>query len=61
MTSPTAKTDTSIGNWKWVASWKEEYVRDDGSETTGGTKLEPVTYMTLADAQAIIDGYGVSA
>lgn len=33
MTSPTAKTDTSIGNWKWVASWKEEYVRDDGSET----------------------------
>lgn len=30
-------------------------------DSTGGTKLEPVTYMTLADAQAIIDGYGVSA
>ena len=32
MTSPTAKTDTKIGNWKWAAAWKEEYIRDDGSE-----------------------------
>lgn len=28
---------------------------------TGGTKLEPIVYTTLADAQEIINGYGVSA
>ena len=32
MTSPTAKTDTTIGKWKWCASWKEQYVRDDSIE-----------------------------
>ena len=31
------------------------------SDSSGGVKIEPVTYMTLADAQAIINNYGVSA
>lgn len=31
------------------------------SSSSGGVKIEPVTYMTLADAQAIINNYGVSA
>ena len=28
MTSPTAKTDTSIGKWKWAAELKEQYISD---------------------------------
>lgn len=36
------------------------YVRCN-PDGTGGTKLEPIVYTTLADAQEIINGYGVSA
>ena len=28
MTSPTAKTDTSLGKWKWAAELKPEYISD---------------------------------
>lgn len=28
MTSPTAKTDTKIGKWGFVAQWKKEYIDD---------------------------------
>lgn len=34
MTSPTAKTDTSIGKWKWIAPLKEQFISD-------GAKPEP--------------------
>jgi hypothetical protein len=28
MTSPTAKTDTKIGKWEYVAAWKKTYIKD---------------------------------
>ena len=28
MTSPTAKTDTKIGKWGFVASWKKQFIKD---------------------------------
>lgn len=31
MTSPTAKTDTSLGKWKWAAELKPEYISDSPS------------------------------
>ena len=31
MTSPTAKTDTKIGNWGFVAEWKKEFISDSPS------------------------------
>ena len=33
MTSPTAKTDTRIGNWKFAAQWKKEYISDTEEDT----------------------------
>lgn len=47
MTSPTAKTDTSIGKWKWAAELKEQYI-SDSSPTPAPTPTpdpspEPIT------------------
>lgn len=36
MTSPTAKTDTKIGKWGYVASWKAQFIKD------GAPAPEPV-------------------
>lgn len=38
MTSPTAKVDTSIKNWGYVAEWKENYIKE---ETPPAPEPEP--------------------
>lgn len=40
MTGPTAKTDTSIGKWKWAASLKSSYI-SDGAEPAPEPKPAP--------------------
>lgn len=54
MTSPTAKTDTKIGKWGFVAEWKKEYISDSPSpapEPSPGPepKPEPTTAMVYAE------------
>ena len=44
MTSPTAKTDTSIGKWKWAAELDEKYI----SGTTPEPSPEPAPYGDTA-------------
>ena len=43
MTSPTAKTDTKIGNWAYVASLKSEYISDAPSPEPPGPEPTPPT------------------
>ncbi|MBQ2029225.1 MAG: SH3 domain-containing protein [Clostridia bacterium] len=38
MTSPSAKTDTKIGKWRFAGNWKKEYISD-----TPGPEPEPPT------------------
>lgn len=40
MTGPTAKTDTTIGKWKWAADLKPAYISDGGSSNPA---TEPAT------------------
>jgi hypothetical protein len=37
MTSPTAKTDTTIGKWKWAADLKKQYIDDTVTPTPAPT------------------------
>ena len=41
MTGPTAKTDTTIGKWKWTTDLKSVYISDDGSATVQEPASEP--------------------
>jgi hypothetical protein len=49
MTSPTAKTDTSIGKWKRAACLKKQYI-SDSEEATGPVTIEPVPDKTQETA-----------
>lgn len=57
MTSPTAKTDTSIGKWAWAASLKKQYI-SDSAETPPApaptpTPADPQTGTTMLTATVI--------
>ena len=49
MTGPTAKTDTSIGKWKWAADLKKQYISDAVVPTpTPDPDPEPAPYVDEA-------------
>ena len=60
-TADDARSNARVLDWEGNERLMGDVYVGCNPDSTGGTKLEPVTYMTLADAQAIIDGYGVSA
>ena len=41
MTSPTAKTDDSIVNWKFAGTWKKEYISDADADVPEPFPYEP--------------------
>lgn len=51
MTSPTAKTDTTIGKWKWIADLKSQYI-EDGAEPSPTPEPTPTpkTYKAVVVA-----------
>ena len=57
MTSPTAKTDTKVGTWKYAANWKSQYISDSpdpGPEPEPPTP-EPQTAMVVADKGSTVN------
>lgn len=52
MTGPTAKTDTSIGKWKWAAELKDQYISDStpapSPAPTPDPDPEPAPYVETA-------------
>ena len=57
MTSPTAKTDTKIGNWGFVAEWKKEYISDSPSpapEPSPEPEPEPEPEPAPAQMTAVV-------
>lgn len=51
MTSPTSKTDTSIGNWKFAAEMKPQYI-SYGSSPEPAPAPTPVTGTAIVTAQS---------
>ena len=54
MTSPTAKTDSTIGKWKWVADMKEQYI-SGGSTPTPTPEPEPTPTPVQEKAVVVAD------
>lgn len=53
MTSPTAKTDTSVGNWKYAAELKGEYI-SGGSEPTPTPEPTPEPEPVPETSEAVV-------
>lgn len=57
MTSPTAKTDTKIGKWGFVAEWKKEFISDSPSpapEPSPEPEPQPEPEPTPAQMTAVV-------
>ena len=60
-TGTNSRSNARALDWDGNERLKSDLYVHCNSDSSGGVKIEPVTYMTLADAQAIINNYGVSA